>query len=155
MKGRSSARSRLFAGAPVWKTSYRLELRQDKKPFLQGWAIVENATENDWNNVRLSLISGRPISFRMDLYTPLYVPRPVEQMELYASLRPPEYEGQIADTTGRWQAYADAETAPAEDAAARAAAGADGQCTQEQGCESSERILSCAAANNLRGPGSV
>lgn len=121
-EGQRQVRAAYLLEAPVWKTSYRLELGQDKKPFLQGWAIVENATENDWNNVRLSLISGRPISFRMDLYTPLYVPRPVEQMELYASLRPPEYEGQIADTTGRWQAYADAETAPAEDAAARAPA---------------------------------
>ena len=51
---------------------------KDKKPFVQGWATVENATEEDWNNVRLSLVSGRPISFRMDLYTPLYVPRPLE-----------------------------------------------------------------------------
>jgi hypothetical protein len=79
--------------APIWKTSYRLVLSEDKKPFIQGWATVENATERDWNNVRLSLVSGRPISFRMDLYTPLYVPRPLEQLELYASLRPPQYEG--------------------------------------------------------------
>ncbi len=79
--------------APIWKTSYRLVLAPDRKPFLQGWATVENATEEDWNNVRLSLVSGRPISFRMDLYTPLYVPRPVEELEIYASLRPPEYLG--------------------------------------------------------------
>lgn len=79
--------------APIWKTSYRLALSDEDDPFLQGWATVDNATEEDWNNVRLSLVSGRPISFRMDLYTPLYVPRPVEQLELYASLRPPDYEG--------------------------------------------------------------
>ncbi len=78
---------------PIWKTSYRLVLSDDKKPFLQGWATVENATEEDWKDVRLSLVSGRPISFRMDLYTPLYVPRPLEQLEIYASLRPPQYEG--------------------------------------------------------------
>jgi len=46
--------------------------------------------------VRLSLISGRPISFRMDLYKPLYVPRPMEELELYASLRPPTFEGGVA-----------------------------------------------------------
>lgn len=81
--------------APIWKTSYRLVLtdEKDQKPFIQGWATVENATEDDWKDVRLSLVSGRPISFRMDLYTPLYVPRPLEQLELYASLRPPTYEG--------------------------------------------------------------
>jgi len=79
--------------APIWKTTYRLVLDEEKPPFLQGWATVDNATTEDWNDVRLSLVSGRPISFRMDLYTPLYVPRPLEELELYASLRPPEYEG--------------------------------------------------------------
>ena len=56
--------------------------------FLQGWAIVENTTEEDWDKVNLTLVSGRPISFRMDLYQPLYVNRPLVEMELYASLRP-------------------------------------------------------------------
>lgn len=84
--------------APIWQTTYRLVLTDDKQPFMQGWATVTNATEGDWNNVRLSLVSGRPISFRMDLYTPLYVPRPLEQLELYASLRPPSYEGGFAAT---------------------------------------------------------
>ncbi len=79
--------------APIWKTTYRLVLTDKDKATLQGWAMVENATEEDWKDVRLSLISGRPISFTMDLYTPLYVPRPREQLELYASLRAPEMEG--------------------------------------------------------------
>lgn len=97
--------------APIWKTSYRLILSgngaasssqpsndattqpamQDGK--LQGWAIVENQTDNDWNNVQLSLVSGRPISFIQNLYQPLYMPRPVVQPELYASLTPQTYEG--------------------------------------------------------------
>ena len=84
---------------PVWKTSYRLILPSadagtgagDQKPILQGWAIVENQTDTDWNNVQLSLVSGRPISFVQDLYQPLYIPRPVVKPELYASLRPQEY----------------------------------------------------------------
>jgi hypothetical protein len=63
---------------------------------LQGWAIVENQTDNDWNNVQLSLVSGRPISFIQDLYQPLYVPRPVVQPELYASLRPQTYDAAMA-----------------------------------------------------------
>jgi hypothetical protein len=41
----------------------------------------------------MGLISGRPISFQMDLYQPLYVPRPVVEPELFASLRPPTYQG--------------------------------------------------------------
>src|SRR5262249_12940077 len=39
------------------------------------------------------LVSGRPISFKMDLYNPLYVPRPTVEPELFASLRPPTYSG--------------------------------------------------------------
>ncbi len=89
---------------PIWKTSYRLLLgdESDKniaatRPTmadgkLQGWAIVENQTDNDWNNVELSLVSGRPISFVENLYQPLYIPRPVVEPELFASLRPRVYE---------------------------------------------------------------
>ncbi len=82
---------------PIWKTSYRLVLptKKDAKPSLQGWAIVENSTEEDWKDVRMALVSGRPISFRMDLYQPLYVPRPLVEPELFASLRPPTYEGAV------------------------------------------------------------
>lgn len=78
---------------PVWKTSYRLILSDvsKDKSHLQGWAIVENQTENDWNNVELSLISGRPISFIYNLYQPLYIPRQLVQPELYANLRPQTY----------------------------------------------------------------
>ena len=73
---------------PIWKTSYRLVLDKKEKPYLQGWAIVENPTDEDWKDVRMALVSGRPISFQMDLYQPLYVPRPVVEPELFASLRP-------------------------------------------------------------------
>ena len=89
---------------PIWRASYRLILPKDDatatkdatknaKATLQGWAIVENQTDNDWNNVSLSLVSGRPISFIENLYTPLYVPRPTVTPELYASLKPQEYAG--------------------------------------------------------------
>jgi hypothetical protein len=82
---------------PIWKTSYRLVLGKDKadKPFLQGWAVVENPTDEDWKDVRMALVSGRPISFQMDLYTPLYVPRPTVVPELFASLRPVTYSGDL------------------------------------------------------------
>ena len=78
---------------PIWKTSYRLILPSaDETARLQGWAIVENQTDSDWNNVGLSLVSGRPISFIQELYQPLYMPRPVVQPELFASLRPQTYD---------------------------------------------------------------
>ena len=80
---------------PIWKTTYRLVL-SDEKPLIQGWAIVENTSEEDWKDLKLSLVSGRPISFTMDLYQPLYVPRPQEELELYASLRPQVYGQDLA-----------------------------------------------------------
>src|SRR5207247_3458736 len=90
---------------PLWKTSYRLVLpnlnekkgeqnaEKKKKPYLQGWAVVENTTDEDWNAVRMALISGRPISFQMNLYDALFIKRPVVEPELFASLRPPTYSG--------------------------------------------------------------
>jgi len=81
---------------PIWKTSYRLMLEpKSNVARIQGWAIVENQTESDWNNVSLSLVSGRPISFTMDLYQPLYAKRPNVVPELFASLRPQVYAGGI------------------------------------------------------------
>src|SRR5208282_3810391 len=80
---------------PIWKTSYRLVLDKKGKAFLQGWAIVENTQDDDWTDVKMRLISGRPISFQMDLYQPLFVQRPVVEPELFASLRPPTYNGNL------------------------------------------------------------
>ncbi len=81
--------------SPIWKTSYRLVLKEGK-PYLQGWAVVENPTDEDWQHVTMALVSGRPISFKMDLYNPLYVQRPTVEPELFASLRPPTYSGAMA-----------------------------------------------------------
>lgn len=60
---------------PIWKTSYRMILG-DKKPYLQGWAIVENPTDEDWTDVQMSFVAGNPISFKLDLYTSYYPARP-------------------------------------------------------------------------------
>lgn len=97
-RGSRKARVAYITETPVWKTSYRLVLNKQNQPFLQAWAIVENTTDHDWQNVRLSLVSGRPLSFVMDLYQPLYNPRPVIHAELYAALRPPVYEEALEET---------------------------------------------------------
>jgi hypothetical protein len=76
---------------PLWKTSYRLMVDSNGTPRLQGWAVVDNPTDEEWKNVRLALVSGRPISYQMDLYTPIYVPRPKVELELFAGLRPPTH----------------------------------------------------------------
>ncbi len=76
---------------PLWKTSYRLVLGEES-PFLQGWAIVENTSEEDWDGVELSLIAGRPISFVQDLYSPLHAFRPTVAPQILQSPLPQLYE---------------------------------------------------------------
>jgi hypothetical protein len=65
--------------SPVWKSSYRL-IFSDKAPTLEGWAIVDNTTGEDWTKVNLSLVSGRPISFISQLYAPKYIERPAAEL---------------------------------------------------------------------------
>jgi len=102
-EGKRNVRVGYIQQSPIWKTSYRLVLG-DEKPLLQGWAIVENTTEEDWNDVALTLVSGRPISFAMDLYEPLYVDRPLVKPELFASLRPRTYEQDLAQNDAEFRA---------------------------------------------------
>jgi len=66
--------------APVWKSSYRLIIGSEGKPVLEGWAMVDNMTGEDWTKVRLSLVSGRPISFVSQLYAPKYLTRPEAEL---------------------------------------------------------------------------
>ncbi len=80
---------------PVWKTSYRLVLpeKEGDRLTLQGWAIVENTTEDDWEGVELSLVAGQPVSFVMDLYEPVFVDRPEVPVPTGAGARPRTYGG--------------------------------------------------------------
>ena len=119
-EGKRNVRVGYVIENPIWKTSYRLVLGKEKedKPFLQGWAVVENATDEDWKDVRMALVSGRPISFQMDLYTPLYVPRPTVVPELFASLRPVTYNDDLNRARGEVAAREPGK--PGEDAPAAA-----------------------------------
>jgi len=103
-QGNRAVRIGYISETPIWKTSYRLEFRKGKEKketgFIQGWAIVENISDNDWTRVNLALVSGRPISFIQDLYTPLYLPRPVVQPELYSLLKPQKNEEGLEPAAG-------------------------------------------------------
>lgn len=77
--------------APTWKPAYRA-IVDDNGLRLQGWAVVDNVSGDDWRDVQLSLTSGTPISFRYDLHAPVFVDRP--DLSGYntpsvADLRPP------------------------------------------------------------------
>ena len=60
---------------PVWKTSYRLLLDEEGRAELQGWAILDNPTAMDLENVSVSFVAGEPISFVSALFEPVYVER--------------------------------------------------------------------------------
>src|SRR5437868_5671030 len=66
------------------------------QPTLEGGAIVDNTTGEDWTNVQLALVSGRPISFVSLLYEPKYVQRPVAELPEDRAQKPTVYEGAIA-----------------------------------------------------------
>jgi len=83
--------------APVWKSSYRLILPDNGKPVLEGWAFVDNTTTEDWTKVRLSLVSGRPISFISQLYAPRYVSRQTAELPEDAAVQPVLHAGGYAE----------------------------------------------------------
>jgi hypothetical protein len=81
--------------SPVWKSSYRLLFPQEGEPTLEGWAIVDNTSGDDWNNVRLSVVSGRPISFITQLYAPKYVTRPNAELADNLAAAPQVFQSSI------------------------------------------------------------
>lgn len=86
--------------APLWKTSYRLTL--DSTPgartaSLQGWAVLENMSGEDWTEVELTLVSGNPVTFRQALYNTYYVERPEVPVEVLGRVLPSvDEERQVA-----------------------------------------------------------
>ncbi|MBX3267216.1 MAG: hypothetical protein KF831_10960 [Acidobacteria bacterium] len=80
--------------APIWKTTYRVVLGDDGKPFFQGWAIVDNVSDESWDNVQLSLVSGSPVSFIQNLQKPLYRYRPIVPIPDDLNLDPQIYDAE-------------------------------------------------------------
>lgn len=100
---------------PLWKMTYRLALSADEPPLLQGWAIVENTTDEDWRNVRLELVSGRPVSFIQNLYEPIYPKRPTVRTQTDQALLPDTAEQAMEltpDELAKREAMAEALGAP-------------------------------------------
>lgn len=93
------------AEVPLWKASYRLILppedadgaaNEDKAVSTDGpvarlsaWATVENLSGQDWRDVSVTMVSGNPVTFRQDLFSPYRVARPVVPVEVHGRLLPP------------------------------------------------------------------
>jgi len=93
---------------PAWKASYRLLFGDAADALLEGWAIVDNTTSDDWINVRLALVSGRPVSFISRLYEPKYISRPSAELPEDQAAAPVLFESLVDDVR-----KAGVETAPA------------------------------------------
>ncbi len=162
-QGQRRVRVGYIQETPIWKTSYRLVIGDDGRPFIQGWAIVENTTEEDWTDVQLTLVSGRPISFVMNLYDPLYVPRPLVEPELFASLRPQTYGQDLREADeqldGRAEkaarerrqalAKADAPQAPGASAEGAAFGGGAGRAGADRAIDLQRGVRSVAEAGDV------
>ena len=63
--------------APIWKTAYRVVVNAGKSTArLQAWAVLENATGENWDDVRLTLSSGSPVTLKQRLFERYWRERP-------------------------------------------------------------------------------
>src|SRR5271165_4609413 len=79
----------------VWKSSYRLVFTDKPQPTLEGWAIVDNTTGEDWTNVQIAVVSGRPVSFISRLYDAKFVQRQTVDLPEDKVAGPVLYQGGI------------------------------------------------------------
>lgn len=96
--GERTLRVAYVVGAPLWKATYRLTLPPagGSSGNLQGWAVLENMSGEDWTDVELTVVSGNPVTFRQDLYAAYQVDRPKIPVEVLGRVLPSADEGDIA-----------------------------------------------------------
>jgi hypothetical protein len=112
--GRANLTARYMVPMPAWKSSYRLIFPNTGEPVIEGWAIVDNTTEEDWTKVQLALVSGKPISFLSKLYEPKFVNRASGELAEDKPQEPVVFKSALA---GRLDAQMDAAApAPAREA---------------------------------------
>ncbi len=98
-QGARTVRVGYVVAAALWKTSYRLTLPaagEGGRARLQGWAMIDNLSGQDWNRVALTLVSGNPVTFRQALYAAYFVDRPEVPVEVVGRVLPRQDEGAIA-----------------------------------------------------------
>jgi hypothetical protein len=80
---------------PLWKASYRLVLpaapsapKGGDHARVQGWAVLENQSGQDWKGVDLTLHAGNPVTFHQAIYASYYVDRPEVPVEVLGRILP-------------------------------------------------------------------
>src|SRR6267378_4867150 len=102
-KGERNLYVSYISEVPIWKTTYRIVLpsKAEKKPLLQGWAIVDNTVGEDWDGVELSLVAGAPHSFIQQLSEPFYGRRPVVPLPESVQLSPQTHAATLRRGNGQ------------------------------------------------------
>lgn len=98
-KGARKVRVGYVIETPLWKSTYRLTMDPAPKAenaALQGWAVLENLSGEDWEDVELTIVSGNPVTFRQALYQAYYVDRPEVPVEVLGRVLPGVDEGEIS-----------------------------------------------------------
>lgn len=75
--------------APSWKPSYRIVLGDDGKVTMEGWAVVDNTSGEDWKDVKLGVGSSSALSFKFDLKSVRVVSRDTLQADDLFAVAPP------------------------------------------------------------------
>jgi hypothetical protein len=75
--------------SPAWKPSYRVVVGEKGKVLLEGWAIVDNTSGEDWKDVRVGVGSSSALSFRYDLWSVRQVQRTTLQDAEQFAVAPP------------------------------------------------------------------
>jgi len=83
--------------APLWKATYRLVLPDSThRSQLEGFALLENMSGQDWMGVDLTVASGNPVTFRQALYDTYFIKRPEVPVEVFGRILPPVDPGVVA-----------------------------------------------------------
>jgi hypothetical protein len=75
--------------SPAWKPSYRVVMEPKGKVLIEGWAIVDNTSGEDWKNVLVGVGSSSALSFRYDLWSVRQIERETLQAEARFAVAPP------------------------------------------------------------------
>ncbi|HEU4732363.1 MAG TPA: OmpA family protein [Kofleriaceae bacterium] len=90
--------------APAWKPSYRVVVGDHHDVMLEGWAIVDNTSGEDWRDVLVGVGSSSALSFRYDLWSVRQVQRETLANEERFAVAPPTggspYGARPADADG-------------------------------------------------------
>jgi hypothetical protein len=75
--------------SPAWKPSYRVVVGDKGKVMLEGWAIVDNTSGEDWKGVLVGVGSSSALSFKYDLWSVRQVQRETLASEERFAIAPP------------------------------------------------------------------